>query len=162
MDPWKREEFLPLLRFYEAELARLGVEVRLGEEGGREEGGVWAVPEERQPAFTPYSGKTVLVDSNLYAYQDYAFKWAEENKVVVTERGGLEGGLDRTRGYLLAEAYRKRGVEVVKDWRDAEAEADVVIREFSRRQPSIGSAIWRGGTGWRPSTSRDAQGLFNP
>lgn len=112
MDPWKREEFLPLLRFYEAELARLGVEVRLGEEGGREEGGVWAVPEERQPAFTPYSGKTVLVDSNLYAYQDYAFKWAEENKVVVTERGGLEGGLDRLEGTC----WRRRTVNAASRW----------------------------------------------
>ncbi|MGC8598094.1 MAG: FAD-dependent oxidoreductase, partial [Thermocladium sp.] len=122
LDPWKKE-FLGIISFYERELSRLGVDVQLNTEGHRDEG-IWAVPHETQPPFTPISGKTILIDSNLYAYQDYAFRWAEDNRVMVTERS--LASLDRARAHLLREAYEKVGVIMVKD----EAEADVVMRRF--------------------------------
>ncbi|QKR00243.1 NAD-binding protein [Metallosphaera tengchongensis] len=134
-DPWKKE-FLSLLEYYERELSRLKVEIRLGEKGSRNEG-IWAVPDSTQPRFQSMSGKEILIDSNLFAYHDYAFAWSESNKVAITERSLR--GLDRTRKHLLQEAYKERGIQVVEDGR-----GQVEIRDFRRTQPTIGMAVARG------------------
>jgi NADH:flavin oxidoreductases, Old Yellow Enzyme family len=136
MDPWKRE-FLSLLEYYERELTRLGVEIQLGVEGKREDG-LWMVPDESQPSYEDHRGKRILIDSNLYAYQDYAFSWAQHNEVFITERS--LHGLDRTRRYLLEKAYSERGIKVVKE----RVEVDVVYDKYVRNQPTIGQAVSRG------------------
>ncbi|MCH1771175.1 MULTISPECIES: NAD(P)-binding protein [Metallosphaera] len=135
MDPWKRE-FLSIVEYYEKELARLNVEIHLNTKGSRDEG-LWAVPDGTQPQFKEINNTEVLIDSNLYAYQDYAFKWAENNKVAITERSLHH--LDRTRRYLLEKAYAERGISVVK-----EGKGKVEFREFVRQQPTIGQAVSRG------------------
>jgi len=135
-DPYKKKEFLMLIDYYEKELKRLGVKVYLNRE--EKEGDIMAIPKERQPEFKEYKGLRILVNSNLYAYQDYVFEWAKYNEVYVTEN--VFKGLDRSRGYLLEEKYKELGVRVVKE----PVKADVVINDVRRTQPSIGQAIARG------------------
>jgi tRNA-dihydrouridine synthase len=134
-DPYKKEEFSKLIEYYEKELKRLGVKILLNTEGKE---GIVAVPKERQPAFKHYENKTILVNSNLYAYQDYAFEWIKNNEVYVTQN--VFKGLDRNRAYLLEEKYRELGVKIVKD----RVKADVVIDDVRKTQPSIGQSIAKG------------------
>ena len=136
-DPFKYREFIRLVEYYEKELKRLGIKMRLGVEY-RGDDALYAIPKERQPNFVSYKGLKILVDSNLYAYQDYVFKWAENNEVYVTEN--VFKGLDRNRAYLLQQVYKELGVRVVKE----EVKADVVIRDIRKDQPSIGKSIARG------------------
>ena len=136
-DPFKYREFIRLVEYYEKELKRLGIKMRLGVEY-RGDDAIYAIPKERQPNFVSYKGLKILVDSNLYAYQDYVFKWAENNEVYVTEN--VFKGLDRNRAYLLQQVYKELGVRVVKE----EVKADVVIRDIRKDQPSIGKSIARG------------------
>jgi len=135
-DPYKKKEFSMLIDYYEKELKRLGVKVYLNRE--EKEGDIIAIPKERQPEFKEYKGLRILVNSNLYAYQDYVFEWAKYNEVYVTEN--VFKGLDRSRGYLLEEKYKELGVRIVKE----PVKADVVINDVRRTQPSIGQAIARG------------------
>ncbi|MEM4046932.1 MAG: NAD-binding protein [Metallosphaera sp.] len=135
IDPWKKE-FLSLLEFYERELSKLKVTIQLNTKGNKKEG-LWAVPERTQPTFKDIKGSDILIDSNLYAYQDYAFKWIENNSVSITERS--LSGLDRTRRYLLEKVYESKGIKVVK-----EGKGKIEFREFLRDQPSIGQSISRG------------------
>ena len=135
-DPYKKKEFSLLINYYEKELRRLGVKVYLNRE---EKGGdIIAVPRQRQPEFKEYKGLRILVNSNLYAYQDYVFEWAKYNEVYVTEN--IFKGLDRSRGYLLEEKYRELGVRIVKE----PVKADVVINDVRRTQPNIAQAVARG------------------
>lgn len=140
-DPYKRAEFMRLVDYYERELKGLGVKVYLNTEF-KDDGGnvIYAVPKERQPEFKDYRGLRILLDSNLYAYQDYVFEWVRRNEVYVTDN--VFRGLDRARAYLLMEKYRELGVEFVKS--PESVKADVVIHSVYRDQPSIGKAIARG------------------
>jgi len=135
-DPWKKAEFDRLIRYYEKEMKRLGVKVYLGRE--EKEGDIIAIPKDRQPEYKEYKGLKILVNSNLYAYQDYVFEWIKSNEVYVTEN--VFKGLDRNRGYLLQQKYKELGVNIVKDG----IKADVVIDEIRRNQPSIGQSIAKG------------------
>ena len=68
-------EFLQLLIYYIDELKRLNVEIRLNTEvKAYDTDCIWAVPEETQMRFIEYRGLKILIDSNLYAYQDYTFE----------------------------------------------------------------------------------------
>jgi 2,4-dienoyl-CoA reductase-like NADH-dependent reductase (Old Yellow Enzyme family) len=139
-DPWKREEFTKFLSYYEYELKRLGVKVRLNQKVECNDiNCIKAVPEETQPSFVSYKGLRILIDSNLYAYQDYIFEWMKYNEVYITERS--LSILDRTRRFLLERIYRENGVNIVKEGPN---NADLVIREFKKDQPTIGKAIHRG------------------
>ncbi len=145
-DPYKRAEFMRLVDYYERELKGLGVKVYLNTEF-KDDGGnvIYAVPKERQPEFKDYrGGLRILLDSNLYAYQDYVFEWVRRNEVYVTDN--VFRGLDRARAYLLMEKYRELGVEFVKS--PESVKADVVIHSVYRDQPSIGKAIARGILAW--------------
>jgi 2,4-dienoyl-CoA reductase-like NADH-dependent reductase (Old Yellow Enzyme family) len=134
-DPYKKSEFSKLVEYYEKELKRLGVKILLNSE---KEDGIIAVPKERQPIFQNYENKTILVNSNLYAYQDYIFEWIKNNEVYVTQK--VFKGLDRNRGYLLEEKYREIGVKIVKE----PIKADIIIDDIRTSQPSIGQSIARG------------------
>ncbi|MCI2413849.1 MAG: NAD(P)-binding protein [Candidatus Aramenus sp.] len=140
-DPWKYREFSVLVKYYEDELRRLGVKVVLNtaEECKGGDVCVYALPEEGAPEVPRVVGKRVLVDSNVYAYHDYAFELAKSNEVHVTERSLR--GLDRTRAYLLRVNLESYGVKVVKE---PSGEYDLVLRRFSDDQYSIGKAIRQG------------------
>lgn len=140
-DPYKRAELMRLMDYYERELKRLGVKVYLDMEF-KDDGDnvIYAVPKERQPEFRDYRGLRILLDSNLYAYQDYVFEWARYNEVYVTEN--VFRDLDRARAYLLMERYRELGVEFVGSQNSVKA--DVVINGVYRNQPSIGKTIASG------------------
>lgn len=142
LDPYKKAEFFKLIDYYEKELKRLGVKVHLGVkfEKADKDNVIFAVPKDRQPSFKEYKGKKILVNSNLYAYQDYVFEWAKHNEVYVTE--SVFKGLDRNRGYLLREKYIELGVRIVKDVNAINT--DVVINDVRRTQPSIGESIAKG------------------
>ncbi|MCG2866316.1 MAG: NAD(P)/FAD-dependent oxidoreductase [Vulcanisaeta sp.] len=142
-DPWKRMEFLQLLNCYINELKRLNVKIRLNTEvKDCDTDCIWAVPEETQPRFIEYRGLKILIDSNLYAYQDYAFEWVRRNEVYVTERSLRE--LDLARRYLLIRAYEGVGVKVISDKEAGSIKADITMREFRRDQPNLGKSISRG------------------
>lgn len=136
IDPWKKAEFNRLIRYYEEELKRLGIKVYLGRE--EKEGDIIAVPKETQPAFREYKGMKILVNSNLYAYQDYIFEWTKYNEVYVTEN--VFKGLDRNRSYLLQQKYRDLGVTFVK----GDVKADIIINDVRKTQSSIGYSIAKG------------------
>jgi len=135
-DPWKREEFSRLIDYYEKELKRLGVKIYLSTEERKAD--IFALPKERQPEFKEYKGMRILVNSNLYAYQDYVFEWLKHNEVYITEN--VFKGLDRNRSYLLQQKYKELGVNIVKE----NVKADIVINDVRRNQPSIGQSIARG------------------
>lgn len=135
-DPWKREEFSRLIDYYEKELKRLGVKIYLSTEERKAD--IFALPKERQPEFKEYKGMRILVNSNLYAYQDYVFEWVKHNEVYITEN--VFKGLDRNRSYLLQQKYKELGVNIVKE----NVKADIVINDVRRNQPSIGQSIARG------------------
>ncbi|AWR96909.1 NAD(P)-binding protein [Acidianus sulfidivorans JP7] len=138
-DPYKREEFLRLVDYYEKELNRLGVNIYLNSEVDKKEKNViYALPKERQPKFKEYKGEKILVNSNLYAYQDYIFEWAKYNEVYVTEN--VFRGLDRNRSYLLKEKYKEIGVIITKD----PVNSSVTINDVRTNQPSIGNSIAMG------------------
>jgi len=143
LDPWKRMEFLQLLNYYIDELKRLNVKIRLNTEvKDCDTDCIWAVPEETQPRFIEYRGLKILIDSNLYAYQDYAFEWVRHNEVYITERSLRE--LDLARRYLLIRAYEGVGVKVISDKEAGSIKADITMREFRRDQPNLGKSISRG------------------
>ncbi len=139
MDPWKVQEFKALLDYYAEELERLSVLVKKGKEWeGHGDRVLLAVPTETQPPFQEIKGKRILVDSNLYAYQDYTFRWAKDNEVFITLRSLQE--LDPARRYLLTQRYSEVGVKIV----EKPIEAEVKFQDFRRDQPSIGSSVRRG------------------
>ena len=134
-DPYKKMEFGRILHYYERELKRLGVKVRLS--STTEDADLVMIPTESQPKFTQYKGVRILVDSNVYAYQDYVFEWVKYNEVYVTDN--IYMGLDRNRAYLLREKYKELGVRFEKP-----DKVEVIIRDIRREQPSIGKAISKG------------------
>jgi len=134
-DPYKKMEFGRILHYYERELKRLGVKVRLS--STTEDADLVMIPTESQPKFTQYKGVRILVDSNVYAYQDYVFEWVKYNEVYVTDN--IFKGLDRNRAYLLREKYKELGVRFEKP-----DKVEVIIRDIRREQPSIGKAISKG------------------
>jgi 2,4-dienoyl-CoA reductase-like NADH-dependent reductase (Old Yellow Enzyme family) len=134
-DPYKKMEFGRILQYYERELKRLGVKVRLS--STIEDADLVMIPTESQPKFTQYKGVKILVDSNVYAYQDYVFEWVKYNEVYVTDN--IFKGLDRNRAYLLREKYKELGVRFEKP-----DKVEVIIRDIRREQPSIGKAISKG------------------
>ncbi|ARM75496.1 NAD(P)-binding protein [Acidianus manzaensis] len=141
-DPYKKSEFFKLIDYYEKELNRLGVKIHFNSEvdqnnNNKKENVIYAIPKERQPEFKEYKGEKILVNSNLYAYQDYVFEWAKYNEVYVTEN--TFKGLDRNRSYLLREKYNELGVKIIKD----QINADIVINDIRKNQPSIGDSIAR-------------------
>ncbi len=83
-------------------------------------------------------GKRIAIDSNLYAYHDYAFELAKNNEVYITERS--ISWMDRTREFLLRKEMEKVGVKVVEKM----PEVDVEISEFVDDQPSVGKSMMKG------------------
>ncbi|BCU66869.1 NADH oxidase [Sulfolobales archaeon HS-7] len=138
MDPWKKREFHELIDYYKAEIERLGVIVHLNSKRDVTENSLDMTSSPKSPPFVEYSGKRILIDSNVYAYQDYAFVWSERNDVYITENSLRE--LDQTRRHLLTSEYSKIGVKVISQ----KVDADVIISERRRDQPTIGKAIGRG------------------
>ncbi|EZQ07047.1 NADH oxidase [Candidatus Acidianus copahuensis] len=136
IDPYKRKEFLPLVDYYKEELERLEVRV-IKKEVTECENCIWAIGDP-SPTFPQVSRKTILIDSNIYAYQDYAFKLAENNEVYITTNSLSE--LDRTRRYFLIKIYGELGVKVV----DKPIQADVTLKGYLKNQWNIGSAIKAG------------------
>jgi 2,4-dienoyl-CoA reductase-like NADH-dependent reductase (Old Yellow Enzyme family) len=134
-DPYKKMEFGRILQYYERELKRLGVKVRLSSTTA--DADLVMIPTESQPKFTQYKGVRILVDSNVYAYQDYVFEWVKYNEIYVTDN--IFKGLDRNRAYLLREKYKELGVRFEKP-----DKVEVIIRDIRREQPSIGKAISKG------------------
>ncbi|BCU71489.1 NAD(P)-binding protein [Stygiolobus caldivivus] len=134
-DPYKRKEFSNILTYYEQELKRLGVKIRLSAK--TEKADLLMIPSESQPSFVEYKGLRILVNSNLYAYQDYVFEWVKSNEVYVTDN--VFKGLDRNRAFLLKEIYKGLGVRFEKP-----EKVDVTINDVRKEQPSIGKAIAKG------------------
>ncbi len=135
-DPWKVKEFMQLVKFYEMELKRLHVKVVLGREEDCE--GCIRAYSEGPPQFPDVKGEKVLIDSNLYAYHDYAFRLVKDNEVYITERS--ISWMDRTRWYFLQRELESAGVKVVKE----KVRADVELNEMVEEQPTIGRAIKMG------------------
>lgn len=140
-DPWKIKEFNELIRYYEKELERLGVVVELNVKKKCENDNcIEAIPDYEVPEFPEDKGERILIDSNIYAYHDYAFELAKYNEVYMTERS-LQG-LDRTRQYLLRENLLKLGVKFLNNTNGIKF--DLEIHKIVDDQPTIGKAIQRG------------------
>jgi 2,4-dienoyl-CoA reductase-like NADH-dependent reductase (Old Yellow Enzyme family) len=140
-DPWKIKEFNELIRYYEKELGRLGVVVKLNVKKKCENDNcIEALPDYEVPEFPEVKGERILIDSNIYAYHDYAFELAKYNEVYMAERS-LQG-LDRTRQYLLRENLLKLGVRFLDNINGIKF--DLEIHKIVDDQPTIGKAIQRG------------------
>lgn len=140
-DPWKIKEFNELIRYYEKELERLGVVVKLNVKKKCENDNcIEAIPDYEVPEFPEVKGERILIDSNIYAYHDYAFELVKYNEVYMTERS-LQG-LDRTRQYLLRENLLKLGVKFLDNINGIKF--DLEIHKIVDDQPTIGKAIQRG------------------
>ncbi len=140
-DPWKIREFNELINYYEKELKRLGVEIRLNKKWEcNDDNCITAIPDYEIPQLPEVKGEKVLIDSNIYAYHDYAFELAKYNEVYITERS--LHGLDRTRQYLLESMLSKAGVKFIKN--KDNTRFDLEITKFLDDQPTIGKSIQRG------------------
>ncbi len=140
-DQWKIKEFNELIRYYEKELGRLGVVVKLNVKKKCENDNcIEALPDYEVPEFPEVKGERILIDSNIYAYHDYAFELAKYNEVYMAERS-LQG-LDRTRQYLLRENLLKLGVRFLDNINGIKF--DLEIHKIVDDQPTIGKAIQRG------------------
>ncbi len=141
-DPFKVKEFLPLISYYEKELRRLGVKIYTNttKECDPSEPCLYAVPDEEAPELPMVKGLRVLIDSNIYAYHDWAFELSKYNDVAITRRSFRN--LDRSRAYFLEVRLKEHGVDIVDS--DREAKADLVLRRFSDNQRTIGDAIREG------------------
>ncbi|MEM3515924.1 MAG: NAD-binding protein [Saccharolobus sp.] len=140
-DPWKIREFNELINYYEKELKRLGVEIRLNTKMDCEDC-IKAIPDYEIPRIPEVKGEKVLIDSNVYAYHDYAFELVKYNEVYMTERSFK--GLDRSRSYMLKEALSKLGVKFISDDKSSNIKFDLEIHAVMDDQPTIGKAIQRG------------------
>ncbi|QGA69166.1 FAD-dependent oxidoreductase [Sulfolobus sp. E11-6] len=138
-DPWKVKEFQELINYYERELRRLNVEVKLNSKMECSDC-IMAIPDYEIPKMPDVKGEKVLIDSNLYVYHDYAFELAKYNEVYMTERSFK--GLDRTREYLLRKELSEIGVKFLEDRNSIKF--DVEINNIVDDQPSIGKAVQRG------------------
>ncbi|QGA54106.1 NAD(P)-binding protein [Sulfolobus sp. E5-1-F] len=138
-DPWKVKEFQELINYYERELRRLNVEVKLNSKMECSDC-IMAIPDYEIPKMPDVKGEKVLIDSNLYVYHDYAFELAKYNEVYMTERSFK--GLDRTREYLLRKELSEIGVKFLEDRNSIKF--DVEIHNIVDDQPSIGKAVQRG------------------
>ncbi|MCH4814668.1 MAG: FAD-dependent oxidoreductase [Saccharolobus sp.] len=138
-DPWKVKEFLELISYYEKELKRLNVEVKLNAKMECSDC-IMAIPDYEIPKMPDVKGEKVLIDSNLYVYHDYAFELAKYNEVFMTERSFK--GLDRTREYLLRKELSEVGVKFLEERNSMRF--DVEIHNVVDDQPSIGKSIQRG------------------
>ncbi|MEM1599847.1 MAG: FAD-dependent oxidoreductase, partial [Sulfolobaceae archaeon] len=140
-DPWKIREFNELINYYEKELKRLGVEIKLNTKMDCEDC-IKAIPDYEIPRIPEVKGEKVLIDSNVYAYHDYAFELVKYNEVYMTERSFK--GLDRSRSYMLKEALSKLGVKFISDDKSSNIKFDLEIHAIMDDQPTIGKAIQRG------------------
>ncbi|MEM3270035.1 MAG: NAD-binding protein [Saccharolobus sp.] len=140
-DPWKIREFNELINYYEKELKRLGVEIRLNTKMDCEDC-IKAIPDYEIPRIPEVKGEKVLIDSNVYAYHDYAFELVKYNEVYMTERSFK--GLDRSRSYMLKEALSKLGVKFISDDKSNNIKFDLEIHTVMDDQPTIGKAVQRG------------------
>lgn len=138
-DPWKVKEFQELINYYERELKRLNVEVKLNSKIECSDC-IMAIPDYEIPKMPDVKGEKLLIDSNLYVYHDYAFELAKYNEIYITERSFK--GLDRTREYLLRKELSEVGVKFLEEKNSMRF--DVEIHNIVDDQPSIGKAIQRG------------------
>ncbi|PVU77017.1 NADH oxidase [Sulfolobus islandicus] len=138
-DPWKVKEFQELINYYERELKRLNVEVKLNSKIECSDC-IMAIPDYEIPKIPDVKGEKLLIDSNLYVYHDYAFELAKYNEIYITERSFK--GLDRTREYLLRKELSEVGVKFLEEKNSMKF--DVEIHNIADDQPSIGKAIQRG------------------
>ncbi|WP_016731476.1 FAD-dependent oxidoreductase [Saccharolobus islandicus] len=138
-DPWKVKEFQELINYYERELKRLNVEVKLNSKIECSDC-IMAIPDYEIPKMPDVKGEKLLIDSNLYVYHDYAFELAKYNEIYITERSFK--GLDRTRDYLLRKELSEVGVKFLEEKNSMKF--DVEIHNIADDQPSIGKAIQRG------------------
>ncbi|WP_278465571.1 FAD-dependent oxidoreductase [Saccharolobus islandicus] len=138
-DPWKVKEFQELINYYERELKRLNVEVKLNSKIECSDC-IMAIPDYEIPKMPDVKGEKLLIDSNLYVYHDYAFELAKYNEIYITERSFK--GLDRTREYLLRKELSEVGVKFLEEKNSMKF--DVEIHNIADDQPSIGKAIQRG------------------
>ncbi|WP_016732415.1 FAD-dependent oxidoreductase [Saccharolobus islandicus] len=138
-DPWKVKEFQELINYYEKELKRLNVEVKLNSKIECSDC-IMAIPDYEIPKMPDVKGEKLLIDSNLYVYHDYAFELAKYNEIYITERSFK--GLDRTREYLLRKELSEVGVKFLEEKNSMKF--DVEIHNIADDQPSIGKAIQRG------------------
>jgi len=138
-DPWKVKEFQELINYYERELKRLNVEVKLNSKIECSDC-IMAIPDYEIPKMPDVKGEKLLIDSNLYVYHDYAFELAKYNEIYITERSFK--GLDRPREYLLRKELSEVGVKFLEEKNSMKF--DVEIHNIADDQPSIGKAIQRG------------------
>ncbi|WP_338598518.1 FAD-dependent oxidoreductase [Sulfolobus tengchongensis] len=138
-DPWKINEFNELIKYYERELRRLNVEIKLNTKMECSDC-ILAVPDYEIPKMPEVKGERILIDSNIYAYHDYAFELAKYNEVYMTERSFK--GLDRTREYLLRNSLSQAGVKFIEESNGMKF--DLEIHNIVDDQPTIGKAIQRG------------------
>lgn len=146
-DPPKRSEFMGIKDYLISRMEELGVEVRLkrwnmdveGNEEGVEVLDMTPGEQERSPPFRDYRGQTIVIDSNLYAYHDYALKWGEENRVFITEKS--LSSLDMMRRYLLSQRLKEAGVTVLKG---EFPQGSVLIQDYRREPPSVGKSMSKG------------------
>jgi NADH:flavin oxidoreductases, Old Yellow Enzyme family len=111
-DPWKVKEFQELINYYERELKRLNVEVKLNSKIECSDC-IMAIPDYEIPKMPDVKGEKLLIDSNLYVYHDYAFELAKYNEIYITERSFK--GLDRPREYLLRKELSEVGVKFLEE-----------------------------------------------
>ncbi len=137
-DQWKRKEFQGLVDYYRTVLTRMGVEFRLGEIMTGD--GILCLPDRSYPELAA-KGR-IVIDSNIYRYQDDALRLSQENEVIITERS--LSSLDRVRQAAFRRIALERNISIVKEAVD---KPDISIME--RHQYDIREAMISGREAFR-------------
>lgn len=119
-DTRKKEEFLPLLEYYERALSRLGVKIVTGKEYTGE--GIYCLPDRSYPEIP--MKEHISIDSNVFQYHDAALKLANDRRVTISERSLTS--MDRARRIRYEAIASDKGIEIV-DHRGREF--DIVLFE---------------------------------
>ncbi len=132
-DPFKKIEFDRLLTYYEKEIKRLGIDLRLSTEAKKAD--IFAIPQVNYKDL-PDSAEIVM-DSNIYKHQDQALTMADHCKIIMTERS-LDS-IDRNRQVAYRKIAESKGIKFVK-----ELSLDFNVKNYTRNQYDIKSAMEQG------------------
>ena len=106
-DQKKRDEFLPLLKYYRTALERLGVKIITGTEYKGE--ALYCLPEKVYQM--PDEKDEISIDSNIFQYHDFALKMAEKHQVYLSERS--LSSMDRSRQVRFRKMAADLGIKIV-------------------------------------------------
>lgn len=133
-DPLKKKEFSRLLDYYAHVMQKLGISIELNDHYISE--GLYCLPLVEYPEIK--QSDKIIIDSNIYRYQDDAMRLSLSSDVYITKRS-IEG-LDRSR----REAFSRNAIEMGVRFIDNSITDRYSVSHFEKNQYDIREAMVSG------------------